>query len=224
MQKENEIDAKNKEIQEKNDLIKCMHNKLDETENELRFNLQNTKSASVPQHTELQNNSGLQCTAQIGDKTSHNQIEPLDNRSEAEALMKRNNNEQKFNLDENGQSIKRAKMPSNGTTVEKQKEVDLLPAINKCQIDNLSNCVIVSKPVSVTVTLRNIQDKPIINCGDSIRVLIQLNKQRNVTTLHPKIQEFDNGQYIVTFVINEDGEYKLVICVGNEKIIEPPYR
>ena len=233
-----EIDLKNKKIQENEIIIKQqkgeieqMHHKLYETENELKvLNQQSSKCTSKLQHTESQIETGR--ITQSKDEELHNKAELLVYQKDKEDLMKRSmltNNviysEEKIYEDENGQNrIKKAKVQNTGAMVQKQKEVDLLPAKNMCKIVNLSDHVIANKPVQVTVTLRDIHGNPIINCGDSIKVVVQSSKQYGTKTLPIKSDELGNGQYVVSFVINEDGECNLVICVGNRSIIEPPHR
>ena len=131
-------------------------------------------------------------------------------------------------IDENDQNEqykgKKAKMPSNRQTEQKEKQVDLLPAIDMCKVNIQPSHVIANEIILAIVTLKNAQGKPIINCGSSIKVFIQQNEHQSVASLPINFTELGNGHYSVSFAIEEAGDYKLHMCVDNHKIIGSPLR
>ena len=97
-------------------------------------------------------------------------------------------------------------------------------AVKMCKVAFSRNHAFANKVASAVVTLKNIQGNPIINCGDSIHVEIQPTKNRDVIVLPISVTERGNGQYNVSYMITNAGDYNLFILVNNQSIINPPQR
>lgn len=242
-QKKVEIEHAHKQYQEIENQLRKL--KLKQENSELKLMDTSLSTRNESQHAEtqiLESQSELQ---RKGTKTTEKEIEKevqqMHQQDEREKVVKNQhlvNKSGQINNTANEKHLLNDRDAENETTkykikaanpIEKpmdqnKKQVDLLPSVEKCKIDYLSNYVIANNAVSPVVSLNNIHGKPIINCSDNITVKLQANKISGVITVPVDVAELGNGQYKVSFTIKEAGDYKLVMCVGNQCIVHPPFR
>ena len=242
-QKDEIIERKDEEIQRKDIIIEQKDHEIEEVYKqyhevegqlkELKLQKENEKVKDELDHTETpsikSNQSKLQHT---GTQTAGNESKGEDKKmlqhEEKEELIRSQQISNKTNGSLNDQDVKgengehriKAVKPADKQLELKKKWIDT----ELCSAENLSDHVIANMPTSAFVTLKNNQGKPVMNCSDSITVMIQSNKSSHVMDLLIDITEKGNGQYEVSFMIKEAGDYRLFVLVNNRSIINPPHR
>ena len=192
---------------------------MEEQLQEFKVQQENLKRMSESQHGNAQIKNKLQHTkTQTEDEKIDEKVKvkPFQGKEKSQHMKSSNELANNFAHNDGEQS--------NAQVEQKEKPVELLPALHMCKVDIQNKHIIANETVSAIVTLKNIQGIPIVNYGSSIQVFIKSNEHQSsaIITLPTNPTEFGNGQYNVSFTIKEAGDYKLLMAVNNQKIIESP--
>lgn len=234
-QKDKIIQEKDKEIKQREEEIvrinKHVHNKL---QHNLKGQQENRKIKNKGTHDQALENKLQKTETDIERETERESDQKLRQQEMTiKSQLTSNKNEQGSDtvgkiysqsdreIENENQQYKVNKKPIMQDDRQIEQQSDLLPAVERCKIQNLNNYILANKVVSIVVTLKNIQDRPITNCEDSISVKIQPSES---STLLINVVETSDGQYNVSFVIKKAGDYRLVIYVRNQSLISPPFR